>query len=248
MTVYTLYCLSPTAATPPDGAVLRCDASSICALVGEVASEEYCGPEAEAYMQDLAWLGPRVCRHEAVVEQAMQQGPVLPARFATLFTSMESVQRFVDRHAGAIAGFFEYLGDRHEWAVRGLLREDLASVLEPEEPPASGKEYLLRKRIAGRESEARGERVREACRNAADILAGQVSDFRERRVWNAPGGDGDSRVVLNWAFLLSPGQVAPFQAEIEALNRHYAGDGLSFLLRGPLPPYSFTPVLEASPP
>ena len=44
---------------------------------------------------DLAWVAPRVCRHEAVIEEAMRQSPVLPARFATLFQTIASLAQFL---------------------------------------------------------------------------------------------------------------------------------------------------------
>ena len=58
----------------------------------------------------------------------MSQAPVLPARFATLFTSVDSLQQSVLEHREAIAGFFAQLGDQQEWAVKGLL--DRAGALE----------------------------------------------------------------------------------------------------------------------
>src|SRR3990172_3118588 len=59
----------------------------VTAVIGNVLLDDFCGPAADEHMQDLAWLGPRGHRHEAVVERAMQCSPVLPARFGTLFSS-----------------------------------------------------------------------------------------------------------------------------------------------------------------
>ena len=42
----------------------------------------------------------------------MSQSPVLPARFATLFTSIDSLKQSVLEHREAIAGFFAQLGDQ----------------------------------------------------------------------------------------------------------------------------------------
>src|ERR1019366_1055238 len=101
-----------------------------CGEIGAVLSEvelgEFCGESAEARLADLAWLGPRVCRHEAVIEEVMSRAPVLPARFATLFISVDSLQRSVFEHREAIAQFFAQLGDQQEWAVKGLLNRAAA--------------------------------------------------------------------------------------------------------------------------
>ena len=104
-TAYYLYCLTPSgcgvqrSAIGVDGqhpvSVRAC--GEIGAVFSEVELGEFCGESAEACLQDLAWLGPRVCRHEAVIEEVMRQAPVLPARFATLFTSLDSLRAVCSR-------------------------------------------------------------------------------------------------------------------------------------------------------
>ena len=54
---------------------------NLCAVLSEVRLEDFCGGAAELRMRDLAWVGPRALRHEAVVEEVMRHSPVLPARF-----------------------------------------------------------------------------------------------------------------------------------------------------------------------
>src|ERR1035438_4586452 len=109
-TVYYLYCLTPrgcgikASVIGVDGrhsvSVRAC--GEMGAVLSEVELGEFCGETAEARLQDLAWLGPRVCQHEAVIEEVMGQTPVLPARFATLFTSLDSLNRSVLEHREAI--------------------------------------------------------------------------------------------------------------------------------------------------
>ena len=97
-TAYYLYCLTPggrdirVSAIGVDGRrpvwVYAC--GEIAAALSEVDVAEFCGESAEARLRDLAWLGPLVGRHEAVIEELMSRAPVLPARLATLFTSVDS--------------------------------------------------------------------------------------------------------------------------------------------------------------
>ena len=247
-TAYVLYCLAPAGSRLrlPDAGVFQCDANDISAILSEVPCEEYCGPAAEARLRDLAWLGPRACRHEAVVEHVMQQSPVLPAPFATPFTSQDRVLRFLADHHAAITGFFEELGDRREWAVKGLW--DWSGDLGETAPSAaSGKEYLLAKRSQDEARRARSRQVRQACREAMQELEQQAAAFCERRVWNLPGEDAGA-VIVNWAFLLSPAQEPCFRARVEDINLRRRLEKVSFLLSGPWPPYSFAPVLGEAPP
>ena len=73
-TAYYLYCLTPGACGIPASAigvdgkpgVMVRACGGIGAVFSPVELDEFCGESADAHLQDLAWLGPRVCRHEAV--------------------------------------------------------------------------------------------------------------------------------------------------------------------------------------
>src|ERR1039457_974665 len=82
-TAYYLYCLTPGGCgIPSSGAgvdgqhpVSVRDCGGIGAVLSEVELAEFCGETAEARLQDLAWLGPRGCRHESVIEGRMGRRP-----------------------------------------------------------------------------------------------------------------------------------------------------------------------------
>jgi hypothetical protein len=261
-TAYYLYCLTPGACGIPttalgvDGqpAVWVRACGEICAVFSEVALAEFCGEAAEARLRDLAWLGPRVCRHEAVIEEVMRQAPVLPAGFATLFTSLDSLRQSVLEHREAITGFFARLGGQLEWAVKGLLNrpaalERLASPGQPaaEEPAldtSPGARYFQEKRVKARLERDFHFRLKEFCRRAAAALGAQAGGFRERKVLASVAMETDAEVVLNWAFLLSPEALEDFRVRLDRFNGAEAFPGLLLTLTGPWPPYSFAPDLS----
>jgi hypothetical protein len=218
------------------------------AVLSEVAIDEFCGAAAEARLADLAWLGPRACRHAAVIEEVMRQRPVLPARFATLFTSLDSLERSVLDNQAAIARFFTELGDKQEWAVKGLL--DRASSLRRlgavEAPAAAtGVQYLQTKRMKAQLERDFSLLLKEFYRRAAAALGAQPSVFRERKLVAPVAEAEDTEVVLSWAFLVSPAALDDFRARLERLNGGEAFPGLRLVLTGPWPPYSFAPNLSA---
>jgi len=229
--------------------VLALDCGGIVAIYSEVELDEFVGPAAEARLQELAWLGPRVCRHEAVIERAMSRAAVLPARFATLFTTMESLKSYVLERREAIAGFFAQLGGRQEWAVKGLL--DRAAALEGElrklsQPAAAedrspGARYFEQKRIKAQAEREFNQRLKEHCRQAASALGAAAGSFRERKAM--PPEEGSDEAVLNWAFLLAPAEMAGFRTALDRLQGDEAFPGLRLALTGPWPPYSFVPEL-----
>jgi len=257
-----LYCLTP------GGCGLKAPAIGVdaqrrvsvraCGDIGAVLSEvelaEFCGESAEARLQDLAWLGPRVCRHEAVIEEVMGQASVLPARFATLFTSVDSLHQSVLEHREAIAAFFARLGDQQEWSVKGLLHRagalegpDPSGRPEAEEraPVASpGARYLQEKRIKTRLENSLNLRLKEFCRRAAAALGAQAGGFRERGILAPVAAGTDAEVVLNWAFLVAPVALDDFRTLLEGFNGGQAFPGLTLTLNGPWPPYSFAPDLS----
>lgn len=257
-----LYCLTrgvcdiPASATGVDGQ--RPVSVHACGEIGAVLSQvellEFCGEAAEARLQDLAWLGPRACRHAAVIEEVMRQMPVLPARFATLFTSLDSLQQAVSEHREAITGFFDRLGDKQEWAVKGLL--DRAGALSalgspgrpaPEEPgPAisAGAGYLREKRIQAQLEREFNLRLKEFCRRAAAALGAPAGGFRERKVLGSVAEETDAEVILNWAFLISPGALEDFRVRLDRLNAGEGFPGLLLTPSGPWPAYSFAPDLS----
>ena len=261
-TAYYLYCLTPGACGIPASAIGVDGKQGVmvraCGGIGVVFSpaelEEFCGESAEAHLQDLAWLGPRVCRHEAVIEEVNHRVPVLPARFATLFNSLDSLQRFVLEHRDAVAKFFTRLADQREWAVKGLL--DRPQALEgpgspgrpaaDERAPAAspGARYFEEKRIKAQWERDFNLRLKEFCRRAAAALAEHAGSFRERKVLAPVDAETDAEVVLNWAFLVPPPALDEFRGCLAQLNEGEAFPGLRLTLTGPWPPYSFVPDLS----
>jgi len=229
--------------------VLTLASGGICAVYSEVELGEFVGESAEAHLQDLAWLGPHVCRHEAVIEQVIGGTPVLPARFATLFSSLESLEQFMREHRETIAGFFAELGDKQEWAVKGLL--DRAGALEKlSHPPAEdlagspGTRYFQEKRIKAQLEREINQRLKAFCKQAAAELGTHAGGFKERKVQNLAANGSGAEVVLNWAFLIPPGALDDLRANLERFNQGEAIPGLTLTLTGPWPPYSFLPDLS----
>lgn len=256
---YYLYCLAPSgrdfqcSAAGVDGRqpVLVRACGEFCAVYSEVALEEFQGESAEAHLQDLAWLGPRVCCHEAVIEQAMSQRAVLPARFATIFSSLESLDQFVLDHRSAIADFFADLGEKQEWAVKGQLDRALAleklrqsTVKEQVLDASPGMRYFHEKQIKVQLEREFNQRLRAFCKQTAAAMTTHAGGFMERKVLAAVAGETEGEIVSNWAFLISPKTLDDFRASLERFNDGEAFPGLRLVLTGPWPPYSFAPDLS----
>src|ERR671925_1155004 len=114
-TAFYLFCFARPGLLPElagtgvdgQGPLLVHSSTGLAAVLSTVLVEDFCGPEAEARMEDLSWLGIRAWRHEAVIERVMAHSPVFPARFGTLFSSLESLERLLQRHRDTISQFLD---------------------------------------------------------------------------------------------------------------------------------------------
>ena len=228
----------------------------LTAILSLVAREEFCGPVADANLQDLAWVGPRVCQHQAVLEQAMHLAPILPARFGTLFSSIEALDRFMDQHRAAIAGFLERVAGQEEWAVKGLLDRARAEdalcrqmLAKDQAPLASspGLAYMQEQRLRIKAKQELEDWLTEECSALLEELTPLASETCQRQVVSREATGADHEMVLNWAFLVPKRSAAELKKQVEQVNASQALSGLTFALSGPWPPFSFCPALEAEP-
>jgi len=229
----------------------------VVAVVSAVRVDEFLGPPAEARMKDLAWVGPRACRHEEVIERVMRGSPVVPARFAAIFSSRESLATWLGTHHDALSSALDRFADHEEWAVKGTLdrRKAQARLLAltlvrqgGARSSSPGARYFEERRLQAGIGQELGVWLNEVGAGIAEALLEHAAEFRERRV--VTGGaldEGDTR-VLNWAFLVSRGGADDFSAQIRRINTEHAEYGLVLDLSGPWPPYSFCPSLEPESP
>lgn len=229
---------------------------SSAAILSRVVRTDFCGSTAEANLQDLAWLGPRVRRHQAVLEQVMPFAPVLPARFGTLFSSLEALARFMARHEATIADGLSRVAGRQEWALKGLLDRVQAETslwqrAQAEDktllPSSPGLSYLRDQRLRVKARQDLGACLDRVSRALLNELAPLATDACERRLLSREATGSDQEMVLNWAFLVPEHAAAALAERVRQANALPALPGLVFTLSGPWPPFSFCPTLEADP-
>ena len=225
----------------------------VAAVLNVVPQAEFCGPAGEANLQDLAWLAPRACRHQAVIEQVMRWGPVLPARLGTLFSSLASLETYLQEHADAISRFLERVSGHEEWAVKGLLDSARAeaellarsrSGKEGSLSPTPGLDYLQEQSLRIKVKQELDDRLAEVSNSLLEDLHSLASETCERRILSREATGEERDMVLNWAFLVPRTGLADFRGRIERANSDQTLCGLTFEISGPWPPYSFYPVLE----
>lgn len=224
----------------------------LTAVISKVKLEDFCGPAANRRLEDLAWVAPRACRHEAVVERAMRFSPVLPARFGTLFSSLENLEAFLKSHQAGIRRFLRRMILKEEWAVQAMLdrrkasEQILSAILRRQKKGLSrlpaGMRYFQQQRMRAEvEEELRGW-LKKTCEEAVSDFSRQAAEVRRRPVL-PPAANEENEMILNCAFLVPANAAAGLRRRIRRINCTTARRGLVFRLSGPWPPYSFSSSL-----
>jgi len=227
---------------------------NLVAVCGWTEVEQWSGQQGERNLQDLQWLGPRVMRHQAVIEAAMQAAAVLPARLGTLFSSPAALDRFLTINEHIIAQFLNQARNQDEWAVKGFLDRGKAgewllsrlSAAQPECSEASGARYLQQRRMRAAAAKELNQWVARTLESSIDELRRHAAGFHQRAV-SALAEPGAPQPVVNLAFLVARDAVDQFRRCVERANLEHREHGLELGLSGPWPPYSFCPALETPP-
>lgn len=240
-----------------DEILITKDFSDVAAVVCEVPEEEFSGSSAEARLQDLEWVGPRAVRHEQVIEEVMRYSPVLPARFGSLFSSVQSLGLLVQNNVATINRFFDQVASKQEWSVKGSLSktkaleaifcERLEAVSESLSALSPGIRYVKERQIRSEAEKELAGWMKKACNGVADELMSLSASSKQRKIINLSKEDSDKQTVVNWAFLVGQSLVADFLDGIERANARFNDKGLFFECSGPWPPYSFCPPLQTEP-
>jgi Gas vesicle synthesis protein GvpL/GvpF len=210
--IYLYAIVEPTASPPDcrglDDAPLALLHGAATALYSEHSHLE-CRPE-----PDALW------RHELVVERAMGNGAVLPARFGTTFVDTDALTDALARAASRLLGQLERVRGCVELAVR----LGLPASSGPE--PHDGGAYLHAKLARRRERHAAAEAT-------LTPLSRLAVDTRRHE------GSSDS-AVMTASYLVAEHGVDRFADEVRRLARR--NDGLLLSCTGPWAPYSFAEV------
>ncbi|MCX7047601.1 MAG: GvpL/GvpF family gas vesicle protein [Candidatus Sumerlaeota bacterium] len=229
----------------------------VAAVFRRVALDEWTGESSEKNLQDLAWVGPRACIHEKVVEQIMAGSPVLPARFATLFSSLDHLAQLVVSQYSVISAFLDSVVGKEEWAVKMLLdraqAEEHLLVSAPssqsrEAGASPGRSYLCEQRLRGEIRKKLDSWVTEITHQIAGELDAHIVASRSLKSLARNASGRDKEMTFNWAFLLRQDRRDQFHACLNEIAAQFAGQGVSLDASGPWPPYSFCPSLEREAP
>jgi hypothetical protein len=257
-----LFCLTPENPLPEvsgtgiDGEhpLLVENLGDVAAVFSDVNLEDFTGPEAQTRMEDLAWIGPRALRHEEVIMAVMEQVPVLPVRFGTVFSSFEAMEEPLGGHRDILSRFFRDTAGKKEWSIRAyvdraqarsqIMAVCLAAEKEQLDGLSPGKRYFLEQKIKGAVEREVTSWLRGVGGDILRIVQEISLSFSERRLLSPEVTGMNDEMFFHGAFLVPDRSVDVLQGMTIEWNKQHEAQGLRLELSGPWPLYHFAPVLD----
>ena len=237
--VHYLYGISKGAEFAPrvvgidgESALKSVSASGLTAWYSAVAADEF-GEGLASKMDDLEWLAATSVRHQRAVAAIAEHATIVPARFATVFTSIDSLKRHVAQHRSATLAALKRIDGAEEWGIKVFRRAAGGVASAPAATSAaSGREYLQKKASLQRRPSGAG--LDEDVIEFAEALGAVAQEA-------APAGKlSSTQRDLEWqaTFLVK----RTSKPQWETVLRKYASqwsDSREIECSGPWPPYSF---------
>jgi hypothetical protein len=226
----------------------------ITAVFSPVSLAEFVGDAARGHLEDPAWVVPRVCRHERVIEEVMERSPVLPVRFGSMFTSTRVLRDLLNSKGPEISWFLDLLSDKEEWSVKcfadldksrdWLLSSDSEFAQKRRHAPSSPGALYFHERHLHLQAD---KKARQGWPAAAEQVENELKDHAHKtcplRLQPRNVSGRKEEMIFNCAFLLGRDSITNFQAHVESVNATRKGQGITVELSGPWPPYSFCPSI-----
>jgi len=230
-----------------DATVHGAVADGLTVLVSPVDPAEFGEQALRRNLESLEWLEDVARAHHSVVDTAARLFPVLPARFATVYSSAAAMAAALAGHREELRAGLRRVGGCVEWGVKAYPAGSTAGAGASDARTGAstdatgtgaGMAYLKRRRA---ELSAREDSRRTAAAGARAVHAELTGHAAQARLYppQSPALSGSrTPMLLNAAYLLDKGSAGDFGSVVAT-----AGDAhpeLRLDLSGPWPPYSFT--------
>lgn len=211
--------------------------SGLICWISRVAHREF-ADQLEERMQDLDWLAAAGVRHQQAVAAIASQSDVLPARFATIFVTPDSLERHIRDQKPVLLAALERIAGCDEWGVKVHVvpntEAGAGKQSRNKEIARSGREYLERKAATLQARPAKSDPVFDEFANELGRHSREAARVSTQGA--LPG--------LEWqaSFLVPRRQREAFLATTSRYAERWH-DQHRIECTGPWPPYSFVASL-----
>jgi hypothetical protein len=193
-------------------------------------------------LDNLRWLSRCAVAHEAVVEYCLRARAVVPMKLFTIFENDFRALAEIERKRRQLDGSMRRVAGRREWGVRiravpGSAVVRAARPVKNVRTVTTGASYLAAKKHVRDATRELAARAQSRVNRAFTTLAALAVDVQRHPP--PAGGEQQTRLLLDAAFLVRTGVAARFRAATRRLARDLGRDGYGVEVTGPWPPYNF---------
>jgi Gas vesicle synthesis protein GvpL/GvpF len=232
-----------------DGSVRAIAAGELTAIVEDVGLAEFGEQALRRNLEDLDWLGATARAHHRVIDALAREGPLVPIRLATVYSSDGGVAAMLAGRDADFRAALARIRGRTEWGVKAYAagRPEPQDASAGAEPPASqetgaGAAYLQRRRSQLTAHKNARQRMLANAQTIHAELSGHAVGARLHPPQASQLTGNKAIMILNAAYLLDDERGGDFASVVAALAERYPGVQLE--LTGPWPPYSFAADAE----
>jgi hypothetical protein len=214
--------------------------ADLAAAASPVSLDEFGEAGLRESLEDLDRLETLARAHERVLDQALRISTVVPFPICTVYAGAERVREMLAREREPLAAALRRLRGTAEWAVKVYLAEREDSWATAPAAPASGTDYLARKRTARDAAET----ARRGLEATVEAVHGRLCERAAGSVLLPPqdrrlsGHNG--QMLLNAAYLVEDADADFFASLVSAIVCGLRAKRLELALTGPWPPYHFS--------
>lgn len=244
------------------GPVRTVEGAGLTAVTETVSLDEFGEAALRDNLEDLDWLDAVARAHHGVIDAVARQGPVVPMRLATVYSTETGLADMLEQHGSDLREVLRRIGTRKEWGVKvyaaavtgesGPQRQSAASSATAgtgaeagSARAGAGSAYLRRRR----DQLAASKDTRRSAMASTQTVHEQLSRLAAQARLHAPQAPqltgSKEPMLLNAAYLLDDASRDTFAAAVAALAQEHPGIRLE--LTGPWPPYSFAGGDEPGP-
>lgn len=220
----------------------------INAIVVLISDDSYQEKLSYSNTNDIDQIMSKLLAHEQVIEKIMQYCTIFPVRFGTLFSCLKQIQLKIISIESIILMILDKLNNQEEWAVRGILDENLVinqlflKELNKKQSELNeyteGIRYLKEKIIRLNVKQELVQYIDKIYFSVFEDLSLYVTETYSRDPISLKIAL-PKKSIINWAFLISKCDVDLFKKRIIHWNQFYYPSGLELTVTGPWPAYSF---------
>lgn len=250
-----VYCTSDFASEPNhvfiDQSLKIFTFGNLHAVARYVSSDNYSEENLKKHFADLAWIEEQTRDHVSVIKLAMQWGTVVPFKFGTVFTTENSLEKFIDDYRQAIMENLETLKGKEEWAVKiyynkqllqDHIKQNCEAVIAMEQEildSKPGRAFILKRKSV----EFINDEIHKQLSNYGQLYFEQVekisSQTRINPLLPKEVTERAEDMILNFACLVEKNHVDVLLRKTGLMQKEFIGAGLMPEVTGPWPPFSF---------